>query len=152
MKRLMILTVGVCLLFAAVPVTAQSAADEAAVREAAKGANAAWNKQDIEAFSARVDERAETWGGTIKGKKATLDNALQSWERQKDGQWKLLEEIGVAFVTSDVAIYKTRYETSGFRDSSGNPEPPAKVLVAQVMVKRNGKWLQNVFLSRPIEE
>ncbi len=34
MKRLMILTVGRCLLFAAVPAMAQSAADEAAVRKA----------------------------------------------------------------------------------------------------------------------
>ncbi len=127
------------------------AAEEAAVRKASKQGTAAWNKQDIETISALTDEHIESWRGTLKGKSAWLKNASQTFESQKDGQWKQTEDIGIIFITPDVAIYKARYETSGFVDENGNPEPPSKNLVAGVWVKKNGKWLQSAWLSRPEE-
>ena len=56
MKYLMILTVGVCLLFATVPAVADQAADEAAVREANEQRIAVWNAKDVKAYLAFFDE------------------------------------------------------------------------------------------------
>ena len=128
------------------------AAEEAAVRKANEQINAAWNKKDRETFSAFLDESTENWTGSTKGKAATMESILRDWTQSNDGQASLIEEIGIVFVAPDVAIHKARYESTGYLDENGNPEPPAKYLVARVMVKRNGKWLQTTYLSRPTEE
>lgn len=63
-----------------------------------------------------------------------------------------LDEIGIVFVTPDVAIYKCRDEVTGGLDADGNPRQPEKRLAAAVYVKKNGKWLWTTWFSRPIQE
>ena len=71
---------------------------------------------------------------------------------QPDLQANMTEEIGIVFVTPDVAIHKYRYEITGRVDSDGKPLPPQKYLNARVLVKKNGKWLYTAVFARPIEE
>lgn len=127
MRYLIILLGAVCLAFMLLPTCAPApepepeaasepvfdqAAEEAAIREVIEQTNAAWNKHDMEAFSVFVNEDAESWDGA-QDKAAILKDTSQSWDRQKDVQWKVTEEIGIVFVTPDVAIYKVRCESTG---------------------------------------
>jgi hypothetical protein len=152
MKHLLIVTVGICLLIS-VPVMADQAEDEAAVRKVTEKRVAAFNAHDGKAYTADLDENYENWVGTIKGRAASEKNSGELFA----GPWKnakieLLDEIGIVFVTPDVAIYKCRYSGSGIVDEDGKAVPPYEFLWAGVWVKKNGKWLLTARFSRPIEE
>jgi uncharacterized protein (TIGR02246 family) len=154
MKYLMILTVGVCLLFAAMPVMAQSTADEAAVREAEEKYIVTWNAHDAKALCATNVENSENWEGTRKGKVA-CEKAFEEYfaGSLKNFEVKLLDEVGIVFVAPDVAIYKARYAYSGTLDDEGKASPPGKTMYARVYVKKDGKWLgAHGQFNRPIEE
>jgi len=147
MKYLVILTVGVCLLLTSVPVMADQAADEAAIREVVKQAIAAFNKHDAKGMAAFDVENIESWDGKRKGRKQ-ISEFLASMK----GQYKQLDEIGIIFVTPDAAIFKEHGENTGGIDADGKPLPPQKALEAWVLVKKNGKWLAAAIFTRPIEE
>ena len=124
MKYLLVLTVGICLLIS-VPVMADQAEDEAAVRETVKQVYATANKHDVEAYLATATEDVENWVGSLKGKAAFEKYFTETWERQKDMHAKFLDEIGIIFVTPEVAIYKCRDEITGSLDADGNVTDPA---------------------------
>ncbi len=152
MKSLMILTVGVCLFLTAVPVVADQAADETAIRQAMEQMNAAWNKH--QSAPELTAEDYENWSGSLKGRAANNKywSDYYAREQAKDLRYKLLDEIGIIFVTPDVAIYKSRCETTGRLDDSGKSLPSRKWLGAWVLVKKNDKWLATALFSRPIQE
>ena len=147
MKYLVILTVGTCLLLSSVPLMADQAADEAAIRNAVKQINEAWNKKDAKGMASGLIENFENWPGKRKGRK----ELSEYWASVK-GQGKQLDEIGIIFVTPDVAIFKERVELTGMFDAAGKPLPPRKTLEAWVVVKKNGKWMGAAFFQRTIEE
>ncbi len=70
----------------------------------------------------------------------------------KDIQVKLIEEIGIVFVTASVAIYKARHEVTGSVDEDENPRPPYKIIEANVLTRNSGRWLIATSFSRRIEE
>ena len=147
MKYLVILTVGVCLLFAAVPAVAQNAADEAAIREATKQIIETVNSGDLTVHLDLYTDPYETFTGS-------QDRAAhqQTHERLKDLRLKMLDDLGVVFVTPDVAIHKFRQEVTGGVDDDGNTLPPSKSLNAEIYVKKGNKWMQKARFSRSIEE
>jgi len=154
MKKLLILTIGFCSLFTSVPAMADQAADEAAIRNAEEEYIVTWNAHDGKALCATCVEEYESWNGNVNGRPACEkyygENFAGPW---KNFQVKLSEEVGVVFVTPDVAIYKARYAHSGGFDREGKALPAGKVLYARVYVKKNGKWLgAHGQLVRPIEE
>ena len=168
MKRLSILVGLVCLIAMLLPGCAPSpepepeaapepvfdqAAEESDIRDVVEQLYAAMNKHDAKGYLALCDEDFEIWDGTVKGKVA-LEEYLSTdvWGRQPDIQWKLVDEIGIVFVTPDVAIYKERDEPTGRLDADGKPLPPAKRLIARVFVKKSGEWFQSMFLGMPIEQ
>ena len=151
MKHLMILLVGVCLLLASVPAMADQAEDEAAIRKMQQQIMAAHAKQDAKAIAALMDEDFQNWDGTVKGRAAEEKQRRENFERQKV-QAKILDEIGIVFVTPEVAIYKFRVEITGSLDADGKPLPPLKMLYASVCVKKNDKWLRAAVFNRPVEE
>ncbi len=127
-------------------------ADEAAVREVVGRIIAAYNRQDAKTYADSSAEDRENWEGNRKGR-ATLEKSLETiFARQKDLQYRFIEEIGLIFATPDVAIYKYRGERAGGLDGEGRPRPPREVLSASIMVKRNGRWLEGAYFSRPIAE
>jgi ketosteroid isomerase-like protein len=131
---------------------ADQAEDEAAIRAAVEQVYATASKQDVKALLATATEDAETWGGGVKGHVALEKYFAELWERQKDVQYKILDEIGIVFVSPDVAIYKNRDEVAGELDADGNPIQPYKRLFALVFVKNNSRWLWTTWFSRTIEE
>ena len=152
MKRLLILTIGFCLLLSSVPVMADQAEDEAAIRKVVEQVYAALNKHDAKAMGALYVDDFENWSGSIKGRVAWEKNLSELFENSKDSQWKQLEEIAIIFVTPDVAIYKDRHELSGWVDADGQQLPPLKRLWGGMFAKKNGKWLIAGQFIRRIEE
>ncbi len=151
MKYLITLTIGVCLLFSSVPAMAVQAEDEAAIRKVFEQHNAAFNNHDAEGLIALSDQSTESWDGSRKGA-AQVEYYADLFKRQPSIKSKRLEEIGIIFVTPDVAVYKARMDNTGLVDEDGKPLPQLKWLGAWVMVKKNGKWLSAAFFSRLIEE
>ena len=169
MKQLFFLAGVVCLIAMLLPACAPApepepevapepvfdqAAEEAAVRDATEQFMAAYNKHDPQAVAALIDEECRQWGDAVKGKAAFAKWYGERFERSKDliNQIKLSEEIGIDFVTPDIAIHKFREETTGVVDADGNPQPLAKGLRAYLYVKKNGQWLRRAQFRRPIED
>ncbi|TFB11474.1 hypothetical protein E3V55_03660 [Candidatus Marinimicrobia bacterium MT.SAG.3] len=151
MKYLITLTIGVCLLFPAVPAMADLGEDEAAVRKAWEQSQAAFNNHDAKMMAALSDQSNESWDGNRKWT-AGADHMADLFKRQPSIKSKRLEEIGIIFFTPDVAVYKALMDNTGLVDEDGNPLPQVKWLGAWVMVKKNGKWLSAAFFTRLIEE
>ena len=151
MKNLITLTIGVCLLFSAVPAMADQAEDEAAIRKVFEQINAAFNNHDAKGMFALVDESVESWDGSRKGA-ANFEYYADMFKRMPSIKSNFLEEIGIIFLTPDVAVYKAFMDNTGLVDEDGKRLPQLKWLGAWVMVKRNGKWLSAAFFSRLMEE
>jgi uncharacterized protein (TIGR02246 family) len=147
------LTLTIILLFAVVPVMAQSATDEAAVREATQQYLAALKAHDSNALAALHTDDCVNWLGDTNQKERWLQAAKEGWgERWENAQYEILEEIGMVFITPDVAIHKFTWQGTGILDEDGKTVPPRKNLRAFVYVKEDGKWLRAAQFGRPIEE
>ena len=152
MKYLITLTIGVCLLFSSVPAMAVQAEDEAAIRKVWEQNQAAFNNHDAKGMAALWETSlVESWDGSAKGA-ARVEYYADLFKRQPSIQSEVLGEIGIIFVTPDVAVYKARMDNTGLVDEDGKPLQQVKWLGAWVMVKKNGEWLSAAFFSRPIEE
>lgn len=152
MKCLTIFTTGVWLLFSSVPAMADQSEDEAAIRKVREQQDAAFSNHDAKGMAAHLDPSAESWDGSLKGAAQLTAFYADMFKRQPDIKSDLLEEIGIIFLTPDVAVYKARRDNTGLIDKDGKPRPQLKWLGAWVMVKKDNKWLVAAFFSRPIEE
>jgi ketosteroid isomerase-like protein len=150
MKCLLILTVGVCLLFASAPIVANQAEDEAAVKKAVEQTYASGNKHDIEAYMALCAESFESADGKIKGCAAWKKRTMDFFERQQNYRLKPVEVLDIHFVAPNVAIYKALQEVTGRVDEDGKPLPPGKNYVARVLVKEDDQWRFAALFSWPI--
>ena len=128
------------------------AADEFAIRKVVEQVNTLHNRRDIKALVALFDETVEDWAGQTKGRDAMEENVTALFDREKNRIQEELEEIGIVFVTPDVAIYKSKRVTTGSVDDEGNPLPPQKVMFARVMVKREGRWYLAAWFGSPLNE
>jgi ketosteroid isomerase-like protein len=154
MKYLMILTVGFCLLFATVPAVADQAADEAAIREASKKAIETLNKGDVKGHADVYAEPFMLFGTKAQTRTAHEKVHNERIARSKDNpaQRKMLDDIGIVFLTADNAIHQYRLQTTGGIDEDGKEIPPVKSYIARVYMKQNGKWLIRAHFGTPIEE
>jgi len=158
--------------------SAGQAEDAAAIREVVRQVNARHNEREVGALVALFDEKVEDWAGGTQGRKAmektitdlfarepnrlqqeleeigivfvTPDVAIYKSRRVTTGT--VLEEIGIVFVTPDVAIYKSRRVTTGTVDATGGPLPPQRVQFARVLVKREGRWYLAAWFGSPLAE
>lgn len=140
MKYLIGLTAGLCLLFASVPAIANQAEDESAIRKFRAQVINAWNTKDLETIEDLYPDDPEVWDG--RKLSAVIETVPALFESAwKEFHIKQLEEIGIIFVTPDVAVFKSRQMYSGTFDEQGEVIPPMEVLYAEVFVKRDGKWM-----------
>ncbi len=146
------LALTIALLVFVAPVMAQSAAGEAAVREATKQFMAAFTKHDVKAIGPLLDENFQSWTGARKTRAELVKFYQGRFDRMKDVQINLAEDIGVDFITPDIAIHKFYSKSTGFLDSDGNPRPLGKGLWGMLYVKKNGKWLRRANFWRRVEE
>ncbi|MFH2107754.1 MAG: hypothetical protein ABII93_03715 [Chrysiogenia bacterium] len=150
MKNRMIFLIGLCLFLAPLLAPAiDRSADAAAIRKVMEQLDEAYRLRDGQAFGALMAEDFENWLGTDKGRDINVKLSLEGLKSQTHAQYKRSGELGVVFLSADVALYKAYWEFSGMIDAKGNPLPPMKLLGACVMVKREGKWLMSAFFSRP---
>jgi hypothetical protein len=152
MKYLTILTVGVNLLLASAPAVADQAADEKAIREASDKIMAAYSAHDTKAGEAFYDKTIESWDGSGKGPAAHAKMLAEGLKNQPKMKGENLDEIGIVFVTPDVAIHKLYREYTGLVDEDGKPMPKNEQICARVFVKRNGKWLLAAYFAAPRQQ
>ncbi|MBP1769523.1 MAG: hypothetical protein H6P96_141 [Candidatus Aminicenantes bacterium] len=143
--------VGFFLLFLVVSpaLAAERSADEAAIRKAMEQLDEAYRLRDGQMFGALLAEDFENWLGTDKGRDINVKIGLDGLKSQPNVQYKRSAEVGIVFLSDDVALYKAHWEFTGMADAEGKALPPMKLLGACVMVKRDGKWLMAAFFSRP---
>lgn len=159
MKRFLFLAGFVCLIAMLLPACAPApepkpapepvfdqAAEEAAIRAVMDRMYAALDRHDPSGVVAEMDEVFETWEGDMKGLAAREKYWAGFFEANKNAKITLQDEIGIIFVTPDVAIFKARGEATGW----GNQD--REFLAASVLAKKNGKWLEVAAFNRPIEE
>ena len=153
MKHLLILTIGFCLLFTSLPAMADQSADEAAIRNQMEKARAAYNSQDAEAIAATFDDMSFTgFGGTSRSRAEAQKGYTEYFEKNKTIHYEQIEEIGIDFATSEVAILRIKGEYTGGIGADGKPQQPRKTMGAVVMVKKAGEWLVKAVLEVPVEE
>jgi ketosteroid isomerase-like protein len=139
-------------LSAVTPAVVGQAEDAAGVRKATEQFYSAYNAHDAKAVAALVDEMCENWGGTLRGRAAYEENYRRRFERSRNIRERMVAEIGVVFLTPDIAIHKFRDEVSGAVDGDGNAVPPAERLRAVVYMSKEGEWLRVAQFTRTIEE
>jgi ketosteroid isomerase-like protein len=153
MRTLLTVAIAVAVLVSFTPtVLAQSAEDEAAIRKTVEQFWTTANKREIEAHCAMLDENVENWTGSISSRAAYEEYWSEWWERQKNVQHKVVEELGLTFVTPDVAVHKFRAENTGAVDADGKPLPPTRWQGAWVWVKKGGRWLLRGYYNRALED
>jgi len=131
-------------------VQAQSAADEAAIRQANEQRITVWNAKDVKAYLTFFDE--DCTEGWVAGPCAADPRAGAFPETAKNARLTIPDETGVVFIAPDVAVLRYTYEGSGFLNADGKPEPPGKTQRAEVFVRKGGKWLLAARFSQPVEE
>jgi uncharacterized protein (TIGR02246 family) len=147
-----ILVAAAALLLPSGPGSADQAEDAAAIREVVKQVNARHNEHDVEALVALFDEKVEDWAGGTQGRKAMEETLTDLFAREPNRLQQELEEIGIVFVTPDVAIYKSRRVTTGTVDAKGAPLPPQRVQFARILVRREGRWYLAAWFGSPVAE
>jgi len=143
----------VCVLLAAGSLAAaDKAKDEAAIRKVVAQVNTIHNRHEVEPLVALFDETVENWTGTIRGR-AAYEKAIAGLFEQEDNRLqKEVEEVGIVFVTDDVAIYKSRRQVMGEVDSAGKELPPQTVNLARIFVKRDDRWLLSAWFAMPVTQ
>jgi ketosteroid isomerase-like protein len=125
-------------------------AEKAEILETIKKSFEGLNNQDIQAHLSTLTEDFETWSG--KGDKNTREKSFtERWEWQKNVKYNVVEELGITFISPDVALYKARCENTGEIQKDGTPLPTHKWQGVWILAKRDGKWLIPAWYSRPIE-
>jgi uncharacterized protein (TIGR02246 family) len=148
MRTLLTVAIAVAVLVSFTPtVLAQSAEDEAAIRGLVKEINDAFNERNAEGMASCIVENFENLEGKQKGRK----EMSEYWASMK-GQYKQLDEIGIHFLTPDIAIFREHGENTGLFDADGKPLPTRRVVESWVAIKKDGKWLLAAFFNRPVEE
>jgi len=73
-----------------------------------------------------------------------------SW--QENVKYSVVEELGITFISPDVALYKARCETTGEIEKDGTPIPRNEWQGVWILAKKGGNWLIPAWYTRPIEE
>ena len=139
MRTILALCVGIAL-FAAVLPAATTTDEESAIREVEKQIFQTMEKRDTKAHTALYADPLQTLAQPLT-RAAHEKYHVDAWARQKDLQNKLIEDLGVVFLTPEVTIHSFRVEITGALDADGKPVPPRKRRVSRVFVKKDGKWL-----------
>jgi uncharacterized protein (TIGR02246 family) len=150
MRALGVLAAAAAFLVSAGPSSADQTEDTAAIREVVRQVNARHNEHEVGPLVALFDEKVEDWAGGTQGRKAMEKTLTELFAREPKRLQQELGEIGIVFVTPDVAIYKSRRVTTGTLDATGTPLPPERVQFARVLVKREGRWYLAAWFGSPL--
>lgn len=126
--------------------TAAPLADETAVRDVVHALAAAWNNGDSDAWSAHVTENVShtVWNGHhVLGREALTEGHRHLFNTVYKGTRQVFTIRWVRFLQPDVAAVQWDAYLEG-RDDVPKVRPLA------VMVRRQGRWLVDIFQNTPI--
>jgi uncharacterized protein (TIGR02246 family) len=146
MRIVFILTLVLFLPFVA---WANTAEDEAAIRDVVAGIYAGFNDHDPAAIARLCDDSLDTWLTGRSGREQVLAWIREMVPGAESGAAREVEELGISFIGSDVAIQKSRRELTGQTDADGEPLPAESQLFLRVFVKKDGRWLLRGFFPAP---
>ena len=144
MKSTIVLLACLSILTTPTLLRADDAEDEKEIRKVYEQFLDAFNKHDAKAIAQLQDESYQVWEGGATGRAAAKKEYSTRFETQQGLKARILDEIGIVFVTPDVAIHKARVEVSSGEST--------KYLVANVFVKRDGRWFRSAVFSTAIDE
>jgi uncharacterized protein (TIGR02246 family) len=125
------------------------AEDEAAIRDVVAGIYDGFNAHDPAAIARLCDEDLETWLTGRTGNEEVLAWIREMVPGSQSGAAREVEELGISFISSDVAIQKSRRELTGRTDTEGKPLPAQSQLFLRIFVKKDGRWLLRGFFPAP---
>jgi uncharacterized protein (TIGR02246 family) len=128
---------------------AGTAEDDAAIRDVVAGIYAGFNAHDPGAIARLCDESLDTWQTSRSGREEVLAWIREMVPGAQSGAAREVEELGIIFIGSDVAIQKSRRELTGRTDTDGQPLPAQSQLFLRVFVKKDGRWLLRGFFPAP---
>jgi len=124
---------------------AGTAEDEAAIRDVVAGIYAGFNDHDPAAIARLCDDSLDTWQIGRAGRDAVLAWISEMVPGAQSGSAREVEELGISFVGSDVAIQKSRRELTGQTGAGGEPLPAQRQLFLRIFVRKDGRWLLRGF-------
>jgi uncharacterized protein (TIGR02246 family) len=126
-------------------------AEERALREVAQEVLVAYANRDSKAMVDMCDEPFLNLGTVFRGRERMQATFEAFFAGLGATQLNVIEEIGLEFITPEVAILITRFEFNNRPpDADGNPQPPEQYYDANVYVKKDGRWLRKAAFLRPI--
>ena len=125
------------------------AEDEAAIRDVVAGIYAGFNAHDSAAIARLCDDSLDTWETGRSGREEVLAWIREMVPGAQSGAAREVEELGISFIASDVAIQKSRRELTGLTDTDGKPLPAQSQLFLRVFVRVDGRWLLRGFFPAP---
>lgn len=128
---------------------AGTAEDEAAIRDVVAGIYAGFNDHDAAAIARLCDDNLDTWQTSRSGSEEVLAWIREMVPGAQSGAAREVEELGISFIGSDVAIQKSRRELTGLTDTDGKPLPAQSQLFLRLFVKEDGRWLLRGFFPAP---
>jgi ketosteroid isomerase-like protein len=115
-------------------------AEEKAIREVMEQIRDAYNRKDAKVMVATGDDRIYTFSTIIEGPEAIESFFTSFFEGNETMKLNPLEDMGVHFLTPNVAVFMGRSEFANRVDEEGKPLPPREFIGVNHYVKRNGQW------------
>jgi uncharacterized protein (TIGR02246 family) len=119
--------------------------DAVQIRAALKGMDDAWNRHNMQAFVSYMADDVE-WVNVVgmqwKGKEQVY-KAHEAFHQTifKNRQLHEPESTELRLVAPGCVVATIVQKADGFTTPSGHVEPPARNVLTEVFIKRNGTWL-----------
>lgn len=142
MKMLLSVSAILLALGFAVPIYAQSEADEAKVRALASHWERAWNTHDMKALAALFTDDADfvnVGARHWKGRKEIESEHATRLPQFLESVWTT-NEVTIQFLKPDVALVHVSWGLKGDKDPDGTQRPPREGLFTWVAVAKAGAW------------
>jgi uncharacterized protein (TIGR02246 family) len=134
---------GLVVFVGAAPVSAQSAADEKAIRDIADRFKVAWNTHDMNVLGSITTDDVDfvnVAGLHWKGRDQVVkEHAERHKVRFRNSVWTN-KAVRVQLLRPDIALVHIEWETHGDLDFDLKPWPPRKGIFSWVMVKNGADW------------
>ena len=123
-------------------VSAQSARDEAEIRDLQVPQQEAWNRHDARAYAALFTDDGDVVnvvGWWWKGRSDIETNLTAAFSVVFRDSTLKITDVQVRFLASDVAVAHVRWSMEGSKTPPGIPEPREGIQI-QVLQKRDRAW------------
>ena len=120
-----------------------SGGDEQGVRAVVQGFADAWNRHDMEAFSALFAADADfvnVRGARWIGRQAIKDAHVASHATIFKDSRLTMTETSVRFPGADVAVARTVWKLVGHTSRDGQPAAERTGILTNVLARRDGRW------------